>query len=156
MSFAIGIINTKTPENLGTLWRSAYNFGASMVFTIGKRYKKQCTDTFNTFKQIPLIHYEDYKDFVEHMPYSWEPIVVEIDDSAQSIVEFNHPREAVYILGGEDCGVPREVLQRVKRKIFIPTNRCLNVAVTGSIVMYDRAAKKEKKNQQPKRVKGEQ
>ena len=33
--FGIGIQNGKTPENLGVLWRSAQNMGASFIFTIG-------------------------------------------------------------------------------------------------------------------------
>ena len=33
--FGIGIQNGKTPENLGVLWRTAQNMGASFIFTIG-------------------------------------------------------------------------------------------------------------------------
>jgi hypothetical protein len=43
--FGIGILNGKTPENLGVLWRSAQNLGASYIFTIGNRYAKQACDT---------------------------------------------------------------------------------------------------------------
>ena len=39
--FGIGIQNGKTPENLGVLWRSAQNFGASFIFTIGNT--RRCT-----------------------------------------------------------------------------------------------------------------
>lgn len=38
--FGIGIQNGKTPENLGALWRSAQNLGASYIFTNGNRYQK--------------------------------------------------------------------------------------------------------------------
>ncbi|MBP93126.1 MAG: rRNA methyltransferase, partial [Flavobacteriaceae bacterium] len=31
--FGIGIQNGKTPENLGVLWLSAQNLGASFIFT---------------------------------------------------------------------------------------------------------------------------
>ena len=43
--FGVGIENTKTHQNIGTLWRSASIMGASFMFTIGKRYKKQASDT---------------------------------------------------------------------------------------------------------------
>ena len=33
---AIGIVNAKNPTNNGTLWRSAYQFGAAFTFTVGK------------------------------------------------------------------------------------------------------------------------
>lgn len=32
--FGIGIQNGKTPENLGVLWCTAQNLGASFIFTI--------------------------------------------------------------------------------------------------------------------------
>lgn len=42
--FEIGIYNNKTPSNLGTLWRSAYQLGAAGIFVIGQRYPKQASD----------------------------------------------------------------------------------------------------------------
>ena len=46
--FGIGIQNGKTPENLGVLWRTAQNLGASFIFTIGNRYASQACDTKNS------------------------------------------------------------------------------------------------------------
>ena len=56
--FGIGIQNGKTPENLGVLWRTAQNLGASFIFTIGNRYAKQSCDTHNAVKSMPYFHYE--------------------------------------------------------------------------------------------------
>ena len=38
--FGIGIVAGKTAGNTGTLWRSAYQLGASFTFTIGARHAK--------------------------------------------------------------------------------------------------------------------
>ena len=38
--FGIGIVAGKTAGNIGTLWRSAYQLGASFTFTIGARHAK--------------------------------------------------------------------------------------------------------------------
>ena len=57
--FAIGIYESKTETNIGTLWRSAYNFGADFIFTIGKRYKKEPSDTTKSERHIPLYGYDD-------------------------------------------------------------------------------------------------
>ena len=54
--FGIGIQNGKTPENLGVLWRTAQNLGASFIFTIGNRYDSQACDTKNSVKSIPYFH----------------------------------------------------------------------------------------------------
>jgi len=138
MSFAIGVEHTKTETNIGTLLRSAHCFGASMVFTIGRRYKPQASDTTKAYRHIPLIHFKDWKDFIDHIPYSWVPIGIEISDKAKNIHTFSHPKECVYILGAEDNGISKEGLSLVKSLIYIPTKFCLNVATAGSIVMYDR------------------
>ena len=58
--YVIGIYHTKTECNVGTLYRSAYQLGAAFVFTIGRRYKKQASDTYNTTLHIPLYHYESF------------------------------------------------------------------------------------------------
>ncbi len=39
--FGIGIYQAKRFENVGVLWRGAYQLGASYIFTIGKRYRRQ-------------------------------------------------------------------------------------------------------------------
>ena len=36
--FEIGIYRTKCDANVGTLWRSSFQLGASGIFTIGKRF----------------------------------------------------------------------------------------------------------------------
>ena len=61
--FGIGIQNGKTPENLGVLWRTAQNMGASFIFTVGNRYAKQACDTHNAVKSMPYFHYESFHDF---------------------------------------------------------------------------------------------
>ena len=66
--FGIGIQNGKTPENLGVLWRSAQNLGASFIFTIGKRYAKQASDTHDAVKSMPYYHYNNFEDFKKHLP----------------------------------------------------------------------------------------
>lgn len=39
--FGIGIYGGKTSKNLGTLWRSAWQLGASYCFVVGQRFKKE-------------------------------------------------------------------------------------------------------------------
>lgn len=43
--FGIGIFRGKVEMNHGTLWRTAYQLGASFVFSLGARFEKQSTDT---------------------------------------------------------------------------------------------------------------
>jgi tRNA (guanosine-2'-O-)-methyltransferase len=138
--YGIGIYHPKTTENIGTLWRSAHNFGADFIFTIGKRYKKQASDTTKAEKHIPLYEYTSFEDFKEHLPHGCQMVFIEQTDGARNLKDVCHPEAACYILGAEDYGVPEEMM-RGYQKVFIGTPMCLNVAVAGSIVMYDRSVK---------------
>jgi len=137
----IGVINMKTEFNYGTLFRSAYCFGADFMFLIGKRFHKLSSDTTRAEKHIPLFEYRTIDDFWEHIPYNCIPIAIEISDKARDIKNFVHPERAVYILGQEDGSIPNSILDKCKVVLKIPTKTCLNVAVAGSIVLYDRNIK---------------
>lgn len=139
--FAIGIYNAKTEHNIGTLWRSAYVLGASYIFTVGKRYKKQSSDVVRAWARIPYFHYDTIEDLFENIPYDCRVIAVELTENAQFLHEFDHPKRAIYLLGAEDGGLPEQILEKCHYTVKIPGNSSLNVAVTGSIVAHDRACK---------------
>ena len=126
--------------NLGTLWRSAFNFGASFIFTIGKRYKKQASDTIKAIKHIRLYEYLTYEDFYKSMPKNCVLVMVEQTQEATNLKDFTHPERAIYLLGAEDNGLPERIMKD-HPKIYVDTPMCLNVAVAGSIIMYDRSIK---------------
>lgn len=138
--YGIGIYQPKTIENIGTLWRSAHNFGADFIFTIGARYHKEPSDTTKAWRHVPLYSYKDMDDFKAHIPQGAELVFIEQAEGAVSLVKTVHPEAAVYVLGAEDYGVPEEEM-RGYRKVQIDTPMCINVAVAGSIVMYDRQSK---------------
>jgi len=140
--FGIGIINTKTVFNIGTLWRSAQNFGAAFIFTIGRRYKQEPSDTLKTTRHIPLFHYLDFEDFQAHRPVSCPLVGIEQADNSIDLNNFSHPEKAIYLLGAEDNGLPKEIIGKCQGIVHISSPMCLNVAVAGSIVMYDRSSKK--------------
>ena len=136
---AIGVFNAKTEHNIGTLWRSAYILGATYIFTVGKRYKKQTSDVLKTWARIPYFHYDTMEDFLNNIPYDCHLIAVELTDDAQRIHTFQHPQRAIYLLGSEDQGLPENVLKKCRSVIKLEGNSSLNVAVAGSIVLHDRA-----------------
>jgi tRNA G18 (ribose-2'-O)-methylase SpoU len=137
----IGIYHTKIEFNIGTLWRSGYQLGADFIFTIGRRYKTQGSDTVKAPNSIPLFHYQDYDDFMKHLPLNTSLVAIEM--GGQPLNTFVHPNQAVYLLGAEDHGLPPSITSRVKRLVSIPAIRTdsYNVAVAGSLVLYDRMIK---------------
>ncbi|MCD2260188.1 RNA methyltransferase [Psychroserpens luteolus] len=136
--FGIGIQNGKTPENLGVLWRSAQNLGASFIFTIGNRYAKQSSDTHNAVKSMPYFHYENFDEFYKNLPKGARIVGVELTDEAKDLETFNHPRRCVYLLGAEDHGLSHKAIEKSHFLVKFKSQLSLNVSVAGSIVMYDR------------------
>lgn len=136
--FGIGIQHTKTEQNIGNLWRSASILGASFIFTIGKRYKKQSSDTMKSWRHIPLYHYDTFDDFYKNIPYDTQLIGIEIDERSEPLNTFKHPERCIYLLGAEDNGLTKQALEKCNKIIQLKGDYCMNVAVAGSIVMYDR------------------
>ena len=139
--YGIGIINGKTEKNIGTLWRSAYIMGAQFIFTIGNRYKHQCSDTTKAPKKIPYFHYDTFEEFYKNMPKDCKLIGVELDEKSIPIKNYVHFERSIYLLGAEDNGIPKEILKKCHNIIQLQGKICLNVAVAGSIVMFDRINK---------------
>lgn len=137
----IGIVGTKTVSNVGTLWRSAAILGASFIFTAGKRFPKQASDTLKTWKYVPMYEYESPEVLFSTLPVDCIPVAVELDENARPLAGYRHPERAIYILGAEDHGLSADVLKQCSATIVIPGDRSLNVAVAGSIVLYDRLVK---------------
>lgn len=140
--FEIGIEGGKITHNLGTLWRSANQLGASGIFTIGQRYKHQASDTLKTWRHVPLRQHETLADFFLSRPHAAQ--LVAIEDSGDPLEDFKHPEQAIYILGSEDTGLSKSLMQNCQRVVRIPSVRTssFNVATAGAIVMYDRLLKR--------------
>ncbi|MCV6630225.1 MAG: RNA methyltransferase [Flavobacteriaceae bacterium] len=136
--FGIGILHGKTPENLGVLWRTAQNMGASFIYTIGKRYANQACDTHKAVKAIPYFHYEDFADFFKHLPKGAVIVGIEQDQKSVPLETFAHPKRCVYLLGAEDHGLTKEAIEKAHFLVEFQSEKSLNVAVAGSIVLYDR------------------
>lgn len=141
--FSIGIYEPKVSENIGTLWRHAYLYNASFIFTIGAKYKKQKTDTMKSLSHIPLYEYEKFDDFFNSMPKESCLVGVELTDEAEFLHEFNHPLKSNYLLGSEGDGLPQSIIEQCdyRVKLYSPKSQSMNVAVTGTMVMYDRTIK---------------
>lgn len=136
--FGIGVLNMKNSINYGTLFRTAQILDANFVFVIGARFKQQASDTMKSWRHIPTYEYKDFEDFNTHRPYDCELIGIELTDNARLVETFLHPKRAIYLLGAEDSGLSEEVMNKCKHIIKLQGKRSMNVAVAGSIVLYDR------------------
>ena len=136
--YGIGIYKTKTEANVGTLWRSAHIFGAAFIFTVGKRYKYQASDTTKAPCHVPLLHFATIDDLRTHLPCGCKLVGVEIAKDAILLEGYCHPARACYVLGAEDGGLPGGVLSECHDIVQLSGDCCMNVAVAGSILIYHR------------------
>ena len=142
--FEIGIYCPKMECNYGTLMRSAYQLGASGIFTIGARYKRLNSDTCNSSRHIPARSYKDFEEFLATKPKEAQIIAVEDPKyGGKYLKNYCHPVQAIYLLGNESTGLPEEIVKKCNGVVSIESDRTYsyNVSVAGSLVMYDRLIK---------------
>jgi len=138
--FGIGIYKPKRELNLGGLLRSARAFEANFVFIIGARWPVE-SSSVKSERDVPVFYFENLAQFISSIPVNAELICVEQTAEAEDLRTFEHPHQAVYLLGAEDTGVPSGLLRK-HRTIVIPSMYCLNVASAGTVILYDRLLKK--------------
>jgi tRNA G18 (ribose-2'-O)-methylase SpoU len=75
-----------------------------------------------------------------------EAALVAVEMGGAPLSEFVHPKSCIYILGAEDYGLPPEIINSCRHVVSLEAvnQPSYNVAVAGSIVMYDRFAKTKK------------
>ena len=136
--FEIGIFQPKHWENVGTLWRSAWQLGAAGIFTIGGKPRRQITDVLRVDKRIPLRCYEDFDAFLAARPQGAQLVGVEMGGAP--LHTFTHPVRAVYLLGSEVDGLTKPILEKCQHVVELESVNypSFNVAVAGSLVMYHR------------------
>jgi tRNA G18 (ribose-2'-O)-methylase SpoU len=136
--FGLAIYEPKFQENWGTLVRTANLMGAAFIATIGRRWRHQASDTLKTPRHVPVMHFDTFDDFLRSFPCEAKLIGVELDEKARDLKNFAHPERAVYLMGAEDRGLPRAVMDRCDHLVKLHGRYSMNVAVAGSIVLYHR------------------
>ena len=152
--FAIGAERTSKALNLGNLMRSAHGFGASFSFTIGSIYRanEARSDTSKARDHLPHYNWDTIADM--QLPQHCRLVGIELVEDAIELPSFRHPTRAAYVLGPERGSLTPELLERCDFVVKIPTKFCINVAIAGAIVMYDRVSQMSRFSERPVRPGG--
>lgn len=136
--FGIGAERISKALNLGNLMRSAHGFGASFTFTIGATYQalEARADTSKGAQHLPHYDWANPSELV--LPAGCRLVGIELLDEAIDLPSFHHPQRAAYVLGPERGALSADLLARCDYVVRIPTSFCVNLAMAGAIVMYDR------------------
>ena len=78
------------------------------------------------------------------MPKGVRIVGIEKTEAAENLEDFRHPKRCVYLLGAEDHGLTNNAIEKSHFLVQFPSTFSLNVAVAGSIVLYDRTRNKPK------------
>ncbi len=152
--FGIGAERMSKALNLGNLMRSAHGFGASFTFTIGATYQalEAVADTSKGRNHLPHYNWNDLEEMA--FPEGCKLVGVELLEEAIDLPSFRHPIRAAYVLGPELGSLSPPLVGKCDYIVKIPTRFCVNVAMAGAIVMYDRVKSLARFADRPIRVGG--
>jgi tRNA G18 (ribose-2'-O)-methylase SpoU len=137
--FGVGVEGISKPMNLGSLLRSAHAFGASFAFTIGAAFDARETALADTSEAVGSLPFHPWPDLAAmDLPQGCRLVGVELLEEAIDLPAFTHPSRAAYVLGAERASLSPALLARCDFVVRIPAKFCLNLAIAGALVMYDR------------------
>jgi tRNA G18 (ribose-2'-O)-methylase SpoU len=143
-SMAIAAWNITKEHNVGSLVRTAHAAAAAELILVGEREwnvdAAKTSELYTTVTQIDGV--EAFRNHLESR--RWNLVAVELDDRAVNVFEAEYPERPCFLLGAELAGVPGDLLEEAELVIQIPQwglVPSLNLAIAGSIVIYDYLAK---------------
>ena len=136
--FGVGAEGISKAMNLGNLIRSAHAFGASFVFLVDAWYTARSarSDTSQAEGHLPVYDFPSVAAMA--LPRDCRLVGVELVEEAIPLPSFRHPLKAAYVFGPERGNLSPAMVERCDFLVRIPTRFCVNLAVAGAIVMYDR------------------
>jgi tRNA(Leu) C34 or U34 (ribose-2'-O)-methylase TrmL len=140
----------KYPHNVGQAVRILSCYGLRDLWVTGGRvelepyegYRLPREERMRGYGDVCLLDYEDPLSALREMGQDFTPVAVELVPHAETLPDFVHPHNSVYIFGPEDGTLPGSVLKRCHRFVRVPTLHCLNLACAVGTVLYDREAKR--------------
>ncbi len=139
---AIGLLNPKSPSNVGSVMRAAGCYRADAVFYTGTRYDRAAafyTDTHASASTIPL---ERVVDLGTAVGAAVRIVCVELVEGATPLPAYEHPAQALYVFGPEDGSLDQAIVDRADDVVFVPTHLCMNLAASVNVLLYDRMLKR--------------
>jgi tRNA(Leu) C34 or U34 (ribose-2'-O)-methylase TrmL len=145
---SILLTDPKFGHNVGAAIRAAACYDLEQVWYSGHRIDAELEarkrlpreERMKGYKRVSL-HNSDYP--FDSFSDTVVPVAIEVNPSAQSLVNFVHPDNALYVFGPEDGSVPSSILRHCHAVVIIPTAHCLNLATAVATVLYDRRCKRQ-------------
>jgi len=137
---AIAAWNITKEHNVGSLVRTAHAAAAAEVVLVGEReWNMEAAKTSELYTTVTQL--ADIEAFRKHLESRrWNLVAVELDHRAVNLFDAEYPERPCFLLGAEVGGLPGELLDEAEMVVQIPQwglVPSLNLAIAGSIVVYD-------------------
>lgn len=144
---AVALVNPKFPHNVGQSMRAASCFGVNQLWFTGDRVSLDSTkqkrlpreERMKGYASVDLIQYDKFFDM---FPSNVTPVAVEVRNTSELSLDFEHPENPLYVFGPEDGSIPGVYLQHCHRFVVIPTAHCANLSAAVYLMLYDRMLKR--------------
>jgi tRNA G18 (ribose-2'-O)-methylase SpoU len=138
--FAVAAWNISKEHNVGSLVRTAHAVAATEVLLVGDRdWNVEAARTSELYTTIH--HLPDDNALRRHLSeQDWNLVAVELDERAVPLFEARYPDRPCFLLGAELDGLPEHLRREAALVVQIPQwglVPSLNLAVAGSVVIYD-------------------
>lgn len=148
--FGVGVEQSSKERNAGNLIRTTHAFGGSFFFFIKPVVdlkELRHSDTSKAVENLPLYNFNSPQELI--LPAKCTLVGVELTDESIELPSFRHPKAAAYVLGPEKGNLSDEMQERCDFIVKIPMKFCVNVAMAGAIVLYDRLLSRSRFPERP-------
>ncbi|MDO7596180.1 MAG: TrmH family RNA methyltransferase [Pseudomonadota bacterium] len=141
----LGLVNPKSPDNVGSVLRAAANYRVDKVFYTGDRYpraierKARSVDMSRKISKDVLISRAEC--LIEVVSKDMKIVCVEFAVNAIPLPEYQHPENALYIFGPEDGSIDQDIIDQADAVVYVPTVGCMNLSASVNVLLYDRLVK---------------
>jgi tRNA G18 (ribose-2'-O)-methylase SpoU len=146
--FAVAAWEISKEHNVGTLVRTAHAAAAEEVILLGERdWNVEAARTAELYTRIVQLPADPGALRAHLAERRWDLVAVELAEGATPLFEAVYPPRPCFLLGAELGGLPPELVEAATLVVEIPQwglVPCLNLAVAGSIVVYDHLGKRHR------------
>jgi tRNA(Leu) C34 or U34 (ribose-2'-O)-methylase TrmL len=145
---AVILWNPKYGHNVSAVLRSCACLDARELWwtgrrvaldeSIGERLPRE--ERMKGYRAVALVNDDRPFDRIGRGPTY---VAVEVCERSQSLTDFIHPREAVYVFGPEDGSISEAVRAQCHQFVHMPARHCLNLATAVSCVLMHRWQQEE-------------
>ncbi|MES3040317.1 MAG: TrmH family RNA methyltransferase [Pseudomonadota bacterium] len=140
---AIGLINPKSPDNVGAVLRAAGCYGVDTVYYTGARFERAAKYQLDTKQRSETIVLTGVASLLAQRQPGQALVCVELAEGATPLPAFQHPLDALYVFGPEDGSIDQVLIDAADAVVYVPTIGCMNLAATVNVLLYDRLAKQQ-------------